>query len=180
MCSRRAVALSIGYRQSVDIADDALYLYDALEQGHTFLALPEVLFEWRVAVAGRGAYATLSGSQERCHHARGLLLAEWINRPALRDEVRRMLDDPGFLTNFCMFAKSDVVGLQKLLCQKPANGKALGEYICSRATVYRPSLGRLLGRQLRAIRVMGLGHVLNFLWYKKDKRQLGRKLAESQ
>ncbi len=174
MCSKRTAALSIGYRQTVDIADDALYLCDALEMGHTFIALPKVLFEWRVAMVGNANYTTLSGSQERCHRSRGLLLAEWLSRPELRVEVKRMIVETGFLAKFCMISKSDVVELKKLMDHKPLDGQKMGDYICDKALGFRPSLSRLVGRQLRAIRVMGLGHIPRFLQYQIDKRRLRR------
>jgi hypothetical protein len=135
-----------------------------------------VLFEWRVATDAGGSYSSLSGSQERCHRARGLILAEWVNRPAVREEIKSLLQDPKFLARFCMFKESDADQLQRLLNVKPADGKALGNFICDRSMSDRLSFFRLCERQVRAIKVMGIKHILNFLRYKRDKKHLARSL----
>jgi hypothetical protein len=174
LCSKREVALAIRYNPTVDIADDVVFIFDALEQGHKFMTIPEILFQWRVAIEAGGSYSTLSGSMERCYRTRGLILAEWLNRPALRQEVR----DPRFLARFCMFKSSDAIELLRLLDAEPADGKALGDFICDRAMVARLSFLELLERQARAVKVMGFMHVLNYLRYKWDQNRLAGSLRK--
>jgi glycosyltransferase involved in cell wall biosynthesis len=174
MCSKRKVALAIRYKTTVDIADDAVYLYDALEQGHQFMALPEVLFEWRVATDTGASYSSLSGSLDRCYRARGLILAEWVNRPALKAEIKTLLRDPKFLARFCTLKDADAIQLRDLLEVKPADGKVLGDFICDRTIIERKSNVLSLKRLFRAMKVMGFKHILNFLRNRQDRKRLAR------
>jgi glycosyltransferase involved in cell wall biosynthesis len=177
MCSKREIVRAIRYSERVDIAYDALFTYDALEQGHTLMAIPEILFEWRVAVNSAGTYSTLSGSIERCQRTRGLILAEWLNRTTLRKEVKSLLGDTHFLRRFCsVFKEADANQLRRLMAVRPADGKLLGEFIGERAMAARPSFFELVERQSRGIRVMGFMHLLNILRYKSDKNRLTRTL----
>jgi glycosyltransferase involved in cell wall biosynthesis len=174
MCCRRTVAAAIRYNPKVDIADDVLFLYDALEQGNKFLAIPETLFDWRRATNVSGNYATLSGSRLRGHLADGLILAELANRPALRKEVKSLLNDAQFLARFCKFKRTDAQDLVRLLQVKPADGMALGNFIHERFP--RQSIFQQLDRHIRAIKVMGLRHILNFLRDKWDQKQMAIRL----
>ncbi len=174
VCSKREVAATIRYNPAVDIADDALFLYDALEQGHKLVTIPEVLFEWRMAFDSGGDYATLSGSPERCHRARGLILAELLSRPAVRDEVKSLFGSSKFLSRFCMFREADAEDLLKLLETKSRDGRALGDFIYARAMSARLSIFRAVERHLRAIKVMGPGHIRNFLRFRRDKKRLAQ------
>jgi len=179
MCTKREIALAVRYKSTVDIADDVVFLYDALERGHKFMTIPEVLFDWRVAVKAGGSYATLSGSMERCHRSRGLVLADLLNRPAIREEIKALFDDTKFLARYCMFKEGDAEELQRRLKVRPVDGEDLGNFICDRAEAARLSIFRLLERQARAIKVMGFKHALNFLRYKRDKKRLARRVTRS-
>jgi glycosyltransferase involved in cell wall biosynthesis len=173
LCSKRDLMLQIRYNTSVDISYDHVFLCDALEQSHKVMAIPEILFEWRIATDTTGNYATLSGNTERCLRSRGLILAEWLNRPALRQEVATLLADPQFLRRFCgMFRESNVHQLRRMLEIKPVDGKALADFISKHAMIVRPSLLDLLQRHAQATKVMGFKHVLHVLRYKWDKNRL--------
>jgi glycosyltransferase involved in cell wall biosynthesis len=178
MCIKRKVAAEIRYKSTVDIAIDLLFLYESLEQGNEFLAIPEVLFEWRKATDPGGDYATQSGSRERCYRARGLLLAELLNRRGTRKEVVLLLMDTRFLARFCMFTASDAKELRHLLAIKPADGEALGDFICSRTVMARLPLARKIEKHYRAVRVMGLKHMWNFFRNKWDARRATAQLRK--
>ncbi|MHC1767836.1 MAG: glycosyltransferase family 2 protein [Verrucomicrobiia bacterium] len=169
MCSRRAVAIQVWYNENVDIADDLLYLYDVLERGFQFLAVPEVILEWRNSFTSRSSYANLSADLTRCYESLGLVLAELMNRPRLRSEVSNLIESPEYLQKFCRVPRSSLDHITSLLKRRPVNGSAVAECIRHHALRSTASTGEELRRHLRAARIMGIRHWLRVVCCLRDR-----------
>jgi glycosyltransferase involved in cell wall biosynthesis len=173
MLSKRSVALSIPYSSEVGIGDDTLYLYQALNRGFVFGAIPEVLLEWRTAFPDAGdAFCNLSSDTAKCWRARGLVLATMLNSSDLRSEVRELLQSRTLLARYSALRGSELESLRALVAQRPVPSQAVGDLLEQRSARAREPLHRKATRHLRAVRVLGAAHLLQVIRHQVARRSM--------
>jgi glycosyltransferase involved in cell wall biosynthesis len=180
MCSKRSTSLRFPYDPVADIGDDALYVYQALASGCTFLTIPEVLFEWRNMLLMTTEYTNLSGSPSRCMAARASILLVLLKDPRLPVEVRDLLKSRLFLERFLHLRGPELARVHQEISERRLDVVALSKILANGDCGSRQKWQQKVHRHLRAVRVMGPRHLIQVVCYFRDKRRLQTSRARAQ
>ena len=173
MAVNRRVYERLTYRTDVDCGGDVVFLWSALAQRFKFVVLPEVLFEWRVSAPKRG-YSNLSSHTDRLFGSRALVAKTMLEMDALPASMRSLFQTEKFLKRFLVLADSDLPNAKTLLSGGGVSD--LMHLVKTAASAQKESSWDKVVRHFRAIRVMGVGHVLQIFRFFLAKRRQSKLL----